>query len=86
MSFSFLHLLEWIIRSTMDMDTTIKGIPVNEKTISKILKEMLEIEIENNINYKLVKLTPIIQKDVYEDFCAKISYTFGKINVVLNIE
>ena len=47
---------------------------------------MLEIEIENNINYKLVKLTPIIQKDVYEDFCAKISYTFGKINTVLNIE
>jgi abortive infection protein abiGII len=43
----------------MDMDTTIKGIPVNEKTISKILKEILEIEIEDNINYKLVKLTPM---------------------------
>ena len=29
------------MRSTMDMDTTIKGIPVNEKTISKIVKEIL---------------------------------------------
>ena len=74
------------MRSTMDMDTTVKGIPVNEKTISKILKEILEIEIDADINYKLVKLIPIRQKDVYEDFCAKISCTFGKINAVLNID
>ena len=74
------------MRSTMDMDTTIKGIPVNEKTISKILKEILEIEIDADINYKLVKLIPIRQKDVYEDFCTKISCTFGKINAVLNID
>ena len=74
------------MRSTMDMDTTIKGIPVNEKTISKIVKEILEIEIDADIDYKLVKLTPIRQKDVYEDFCAKISCTFGKINAVLNID
>ena len=72
------------MRSTMD--TTIKGIPVNEKTISKIVKEILEIEIDADIDYKLVKLTPIRQKDVYEDFCAKISCTFGKINAVLNID
>lgn len=74
------------MRSTMDMDTTIKGIPVNEKTISKIVKEILEIEIDADIDYKLIKLTQIRQKDVYEDFCAKISCTFGKINAVLNID
>ena len=74
------------MRSTMDMDTTIKGIPVNEKTISKILKEILEIEIDADIDYKLIKLIPIRQKDVYEDFCAKISCTFEKINAVLNID
>ena len=74
------------MRSTMDMDTTIKGIPVNEKTISKILKEILEIEIDADIDYKMIKLIPIRQKDVYEDFCAKISCTFGKINAVLNID
>ena len=74
------------MRSTMDMDTTIKGIPVNEKTISKILKEILEIEIDADIDYKLIKLTPIRQKNVYEDFCASISCTFGKINDVLNID
>lgn len=74
------------MRSTMDMDTTIKGIPVNEETITKILKEVLGIEIDSDIEYRLIKLSPIRQKDIYEDFCASISCTFGKINATLNID
>ena len=74
------------MRSTMDMDTTIKGIPLNEKTITKIINEILEIEIDSEVNYRLVKLSPIREKDIYEDFCASISCTFGKINAVLNID
>ena len=74
------------MRSTMDMDTTIKGIPVNEVYITKILNKILAIKIDADIEYKLIKLSPIRQEDVYEDFCAKISCTFGKINAVLNID
>ena len=52
------------MRSTMDMDTTIRGIPLSEATISKILDEILEIEIDSDIEYKLIKLSPIRQEDV----------------------
>lgn len=74
------------MRSTMDMDTTIKGIPLSEETITKIINEILEIEIDSEVNYRLIKLSPIREKDIYEDFCASISCTFGKINAVLNID
>ena len=74
------------MRSTMDMDTTLKGIPLNEESISKILNEILAIEIDADIEYKLIKLSPIRQEDVYEDFCASISCIFGKINATLNID
>lgn len=74
------------MRSTMDMDTTIRGIPLSEATISKILDEILEIEIDSDIEYKLIKLSPIRQKDVYEDFCASVSCVFGKVNTNLNID
>jgi len=74
------------MRSTMDMDTTIKGIPLNEVSITKILNEILAIEIDADIEYKLIKLSPIRQEDVYEDFCASISCIFGKINATLNID
>ena len=74
------------MRSTMDMDTTLRGIPLNEVSITKILNEILAIEIDAYIEYKLIKLSPIRQEDVYEDFCASISCIFGKINATLNID
>ena len=74
------------MRSTMDMDTTLRGIPLNEESISNILNEILAIEIDADIEYKLIKLSPIRQEDVYEDFCARISCIFGKINATLNID
>ena len=74
------------MRSTMDMDTTIKGIPVNKETITRIINEILAIEIDLDISYKLIKLTPIRNADVYEDFCASIECKFGKINTKLNID
>ena len=74
------------VRSTMDMDTTLRGIPLNEVSITNILNEILAIEIDADIEYKLIKLSPIRQEDVYEDFCASISCIFGKINATLNID
>ena len=74
------------MRSTMDMDTTIKGISLNEDAITKILNEILAIEIDADIEYKLIKLSPIRREDMYEDFCASISCIFGKINATLNID
>lgn len=74
------------MRSTMDMDTTIKGIPVNEETITRIINEILDIEIDLEISYKLIKLTPIRNADVYEDFSASVECKFGKINARLNID
>lgn len=74
------------MRSTMDMDTTIKGIPVRKDVISKILNEILEIKINSDIEYELIKLSPIRKEDVYEDFSASILCTFGKINTRLNID
>ncbi|MGY3725343.1 Predicted nucleotidyltransferase component of viral defense system [Granulicatella balaenopterae] len=74
------------MRSTMDMDTTIKGIPVNEETITNIINEILSVPIDSDIHYELKKLTPIREKDIYEDFCANIICTFGKIRASLYID
>ena len=74
------------MRSTMDMDTTIKGLPVNEMTIRDILKEILAIYIEADVEYELLKLEPIREKGVYEDFCATIRCRLGKVNAILHID
>lgn len=74
------------MRSTMDMDTTIKGLPVNEVTIRNILKDILAIDIEAEVEYELLKLEPIRERGVYEDFCATIRCRLGKVNAILHID
>lgn len=74
------------MRSTLDMDTTIRGLPMNEENISKILHEILEITIDADVVYRLIKLERIRKEDLYEDFCATISCRYGKINANLNID
>ena len=79
-------LIDVEMRSTLDMDTTIRGLPMNEENISKILQEILEINIDADIVYRLVKLERIRTEDFYEDFSATISCRYGKINTNLNID
>ena len=74
------------MRSTLDMDTSIRGLPMNEENISKILQEILEITIDADIVYRLIKLERIRKEDLYEDFCATITCRYGKINTNLNID
>lgn len=41
------------MRSTMDMDTTIKGIPVHRETLEVIINEILSIELDDNVTFRL---------------------------------
>lgn len=74
------------LRSTMDMDATIKGLPVKEESLRKILEEILAEPIDGELHYELNKLTRIREQDVYEDYCANITCNFGKIKATLNID
>jgi len=47
------------IRSTMDMDTTIKGIAVNRSEIEKILNEILSIDVDDNVTFKIKNIKNI---------------------------
>ena len=71
------------MRSTMDMDTTIKGIPLNEVSITKILNEILAIKIDADIEYKLIKLSPIRQEDVLSKAIERTSKYRGSFETAL---
>lgn len=56
------------IRSTMDMDTTIKGIPANKEALEEILNEILSIELDDNVVIKLKAIKNIHDVSDYDDF------------------
>ena len=72
-------------RTTMDMDTTIKGLPMDEQSIRTIVSEILEQSIDDGIVFHLLDLSPIREDDQYENFRVSILATYGKIKIPMKI-
>ena len=73
-------------RTTMDMDTTIQGLPMTEKDMERILKEILGIDVRDGISFELMRLQPIREDDEYNNFCASINAGYGKMNIPMKID
>lgn len=52
-------------RTTMDMDTTIKGFPLTKDNITNIMDEICNIEIDDNVTLKINKVELIREDDAY---------------------
>lgn len=52
-------------RTTMDMDTTIKGFPLTKDNITNIMDEICNIEIDDNVTLKINKVELIREDDSY---------------------
>lgn len=52
-------------RTTMDMDTTIKGFPLTKDNITNIMDEICNIEIDDNVTLKITKVDLIREDDDY---------------------
>ena len=52
-------------RTTMDMDTTIKGFPLTKENISNIMLEICIVEIDDNVTFKINKVDLIREDDDY---------------------
>ena len=52
-------------RSTRDMDISIKGIDVSKEEMLKILNEILSIDVNDKVTFKVVNITDIREDDEY---------------------
>ena len=73
-------------RSTMDMDVTVKGIDMDEQTVSQTVKKILEIDNGDGINFVFKKIEPIREDDEYFNFRVHFNAVFGKINNPMKID
>ena len=73
-------------RTTMDMDTTVRGIPMEEDTIEHIVKEILSIDTDDGISFSFTKMESIREDDVYNNFRVHITASYGKIQNKMKID
>ncbi|KAF5090964.1 Nucleotidyl transferase AbiEii toxin, Type IV TA system [anaerobic digester metagenome] len=74
------------MRSTMDMDTTIKGISIDQPEIQKILSEITSIDLEDHVNFNIKGIKSIHDTSEYDDFRVSLEVNFFTIKVNLKID
>lgn len=66
------------LRSTMDLDTTIKGLPLNMQTIENVINKIISIDLADNIKLKIENIKDIRLEDEYSGF--NVNLKWNEIN------
>jgi predicted nucleotidyltransferase component of viral defense system len=67
-------------RTTMDIDTTVKGLSMDKETIEPIIREILSIDVNDGIEFEYSRMEPIREDDDYNNFRVYFNAKYGKIN------
>ena len=75
------------LRSTMDLDTTIKGLPLDRETITKVINDIISIEIDDNIKLEIENIKDIREEELYSGFNVNLKAEFDglKTNLMIDI-
>ena len=75
--FLTLSLISIENRTTMDMDSIVKGIALKEEKIKEIVEEIININVDDGIRFEIKDISYIREEDEYENF---------RISLIANIE
>lgn len=73
-------------RSTIDMDTTVIGLSMNEETILNTIQELIKVDVGDGIKFSYHKMELIREDDEYNNFRVHLKALFGKINAPMKID
>ena len=74
------------MRTTKDIDATLKSIPLNEETIKNIFEEIFSIDIDDGFTFKIENIKDIRLEDVYGGYRINVYGKFDKLKTNFFIE
>lgn len=73
-------------RATMDMDATIKGVPVNEQNVRKMFEEICNIELADDVTFSFRSIGKIREGDEYTGYRVSLSANYPPMAVPLKLD
>ena len=73
-------------RATMDMDATVKGLPVTKETISQMFMDICTMHIDDDITFEFRGVEDIREDDEYGGFRISLSGNYPPMAVPLKID
>ena len=73
-------------RATMDMDATIKGLPVTEEHLLAMFTDICNIEIDDNVTFTFKSISSIRAKDEYSGYRISLTANYPPMSVPLKLD
>lgn len=73
-------------RSTLDMDTTVRGILMKEEIIRDAVIELIQVDVGDGIQFMYQKMEPIRECDMESNFRVRLRAIYGKIDTLMKID
>jgi predicted nucleotidyltransferase component of viral defense system len=74
------------VRTTMDMDITIRNMQLEEQQILNALKNISNINLDDEVSFSDFSFTPIRKDDIYGGYCIKFTAGYFSIITPLSID
>lgn len=74
------------IRSTMDLDTTLRNLPFAEDQIMHTIQSICSVDLDDEVAFSIVSVTSIRKDDRYGGFCVRIEARYDTITTPLSID
>ena len=73
-------------RATMDLDTTLKNLPMNPETIQSALEQIIAVPSDDDVTFTIGSITPIRDDDVYGGYRVMLDARYDTILAPLSID
>jgi len=67
------------LRSTLDMDATIKGLKITEEKLLDIINEIIKLDINDDVTFEITKVMNIRDEEDYDGYRITLQGTFQTI-------
>ena len=73
-------------RSTMDLDTTLRNLPLSEQQIREAINAICAIPLDDDVRFRLVSIAPIRQDDVYGGYRVRLDAEYDTVLTPLSVD
>lgn len=73
-------------RTTMDMDTSIKGIDLTDERLYEVLNEILSVDVKDGVRFVIKNSKPIREEDDYGGLKYNLEALFNNLRVNLSVD
>ena len=74
------------LRSTMDIDTTVKALSLTKEKLEKVIVEISEISLEDNVSFRIVDMETIMDEFDYPGIRIHMEACLGKLKQPVKID